>query len=334
MICFTNYGQTENSKNKTIAFYNVENLFDTIDDPDTFDEDYTLGGRYNYSKEDYEEKINKIAQVISEIGSSSTSDKPVLIGLAEIENMKVLKDLIRSKKLENIKYEIIHQDSPDLRGIDVALIYEPLSFSPVFFEFLELKLWNERGERIYTRDILYVQGILDFDEIHLFINHWPSRRGGKIKSQPKRLKAAYLVNKKIQKILAQDSEAKILVLGDFNDDPFDESIKNALSLNKSNPEQPVPIFYNPMEMMFKKGMNTLAYRDGINLFDQILVSKNLLKPSGSIKGHYFLRAGIYNPMYLINKQGRFAGYPKRSFNSQSYVGGYSDHFPVFIELAK
>ena len=334
IISFKNYGQTENSKIRTIVFYNVENLFDTIDDPDTFDEDYTLEGRYKYSKEDYKEKIDKTAQVISEIGSSRTNNKPVLIGLAEIENRMVLKDLIGSKKLENTNYDIIHQDSPDRRGIDVALIYETLTFFPVFYEFLELKLWNEHGERIYTRDILYVQGILDTDEFHLFVNHWPSRRGGKIKSQPKRIKAAYLVNQKIMEILSENPEAKILVLGDFNDDPYDESIKNALSLNKAHPEESDSIFYNPMERMFKKGMNTLAYRDGINLFDQILVSKSLIRNSALREGYYFLKAGIYNPMYLINKKGRFAGYPKRSFNSQRYDGGYSDHFPVFIELAK
>ncbi|UCE95043.1 MAG: endonuclease/exonuclease/phosphatase family protein [Flavobacteriaceae bacterium] len=330
----TNYGQVKDSNNKSIVFYNVENLFDTIDDPDTFDEDYTLEGRYNYSNRDYQEKIDKTAKVLSEIGYSGSKNKPILIGLAEVENRGVLKDLIHSKKLQNIHYEIIHKDSPDLRGIDVALIYQPFSFSPVFYEFLELKLWNDLGERIYTRDILYVHGVLDTDEIHLFVNHWPSRRGGKIKSQPKRLKAAYLVNKKVNEILIENPVAKILILGDFNDDPFDPSINEVLSLNKTNGEKAEPIFFNPMGQMFKKGMNTLAYRDGINLFDQILVSKSLLKSSGLTDGYHFLRAGIYNPMYLIHNKGRFAGYPKRSFNRQKYSGGYSDHFPVFVELSK
>ncbi|WKK65958.1 endonuclease/exonuclease/phosphatase family protein [Lutimonas zeaxanthinifaciens] len=334
LISFNNYGQIENSNNEIIAFYNVENLFDTIDDPDTFDEDYTLEGRYKYSRENYREKIDKTARVISEIGSSETKNKPVLVGLAEIENSRVLNDLLESDKFENNKYEIIHKDSPDHRGIDVALIYKPLNFFPIHYEFLELKLWNEQGERIYTRDVLYVHGILDSEEIHLFVNHWPSRRGGKLKSEPKRLKAAYLVNQKTNEILVQNPKAKILVLGDFNDDPFDQSIKDVLSRNKSTSKKTGPIFFNPMEKMFRKGMNTLAYRDGINLFDQILVSKSFMKNSNLIDGYYFLKAGIYNPAYLINMKGRFAGYPKRSFNRQKYDGGYSDHFPVFIELAK
>ncbi|MCA0933035.1 endonuclease/exonuclease/phosphatase family protein [Lutimonas saemankumensis] len=334
LISFCNYGQIKNSSSEIIAFYNVENLFDTIDDPDTFDENYTLKGLYNYSSENYKEKIEKTAQVISEIGASLSNKEPVLVGLAEIENNSVLQDLILSKKLENVKYEVIHKDSPDHRGIDVALLYRPNIFFPVNYEFLELKLWNELGERLYTRDVLYVQGVLDGDEIHLFVNHWPSRRGGKTKSQPKRIKAAYLVNQKVHEILAQESEAKILVLGDFNDDPFDQSIKAILSGNKDHRKNSEPLFFNPMQSMFKKGMNTLAYRDGINLFDQILISKSLLKSSCSSDGYHYVRSGIYNPLYLINMTGRFSGYPKRSFSGQKYDGGYSDHFPVYIELAK
>lgn len=328
------YGQKDKYTIRTIGFYNVENLFDTIDDPKTIDEAYTPSGKNHYSHRDYLKKIRKTAHVISEIGSSPKHMGPDLIGLAEIENIRVLQDLVRSKELHTKQYQIIHQDSPDRRGIDVALLYKPALFSPIEFEAIELKLWNENGERIYTRDILYVQGILDDEVIHIFVNHWPSRRGGKQRSDPKRMKAAFVVNKKSSKILTIDPNAKIFILGDFNDDPMDKSIKNGLLLTSDAENEHVKSFFNPMEKMHKKGMNTLAYRDGLNLFDQIILSNNLLKEAKNQSGFIFFRAGIYNPSYLITQGGKYKGYPLRSFENDHYAEGYSDHFPVFVELIR
>ena len=317
-----------------IAFYNVENLFDTVDDPETLDEDYTLSGKNHYSVNDYSQKISQTAQVISEIGTRATVQGPALIGLAEIENYRVLQDLVRTEALQDQYYQIIHQDSPDRRGIDVALLYQPALFNPIETETLELRLWNEEGARIYTRDILYVKGILEDEVIHVFVNHWPSRRGGKTRSHPKRMKAAYLVQKKSTQILLEDTDAKILIMGDFNDDPTDKSIKTGLMSSMGSKNEEVHNYFNPMEKMHKKGMNTLAYRDGLNLFDQIIISKSLLFDRQSPKGLFFRKAGIYNPAYLISQQGKYKGYPMRSFQNNSYAGGYSDHFPVFIELLK
>lgn len=319
---------------RTIGFYNVENLFDTIDDPETIDEAFTPSGKNHYSQVDYLGKIKNTASVISEIGSNRKNRGPDLIGLAEIENFNVLNDLIHTEELYRQQYQIIHQDSPDRRGIDVALLYKTAFFFPIETESIELRLWDEKGERIYTRDILYVQGILDDEVIHVLVNHWPSRRGGKTRSDPKRMKAAYLVKKKTNQILLREPNAKIFILGDFNDDPTDNSIKNGLLLPSELEKEISKNLFNPMEKMHKQGMNTLAYRDGLNLFDQIILSNNLLKSENSQASFFLYRAGIYNPSYLISQHGKYKGYPLRSFTNSRYAGGYSDHFPVFVELIK
>jgi exonuclease III len=326
--------QTKKYKVMTIGFYNVENLFDTIDDPDTIDEDYTLDGKNHYSHEDYKQKLKHMAKVISEIGSTLKSNGPVILGLAEIENFKVLHDLVQTDELQRGQYQIIHQDSPDKRGIDVALLYRQEFFSPLGTEFIEVKLWSEKGQRIYTRDILYVYGILEDEELHILVNHWPSRRGGKTRSNPKRIKAAYLVKQITDRILIENSSAKIIIMGDFNDDPGDESIKNGLLSVSAVEQETGKRFFNPMERMHKKGFNTLAYRDGLNLFDQIIICNNLIRADQEASGYLFFRAGIYNPSYLIAKQGKYRGYPLRSFENNRYSGGYSDHFPVYIELIR
>lgn len=337
LLIATNQTNKENSKKyhvKTIGFYNVENLFDTVDDSLTIDEDYTLNGKNHYSEEDYLEKIHKTAKVISEIGSDNDNRGPSIIGLAEVENYKVLQDLVNSFQLQSSAYQIIHKDSPDRRGIDVALLYTDQDFLPIDIKFVEVRLWNERGERIYTRDILYVNGILDNEEIHIIVNHWPSRRGGKSRSETKRMKTAYLVRQLTDSIFLNDPDSKILILGDFNDDPVDKSIKEGLLKPLQVENNTLYPFFNPMEIMFKKGWNSMAYRDGLHLFDQVILSSNLKRGSDGIKGYFFYRAGIYNPSYLISQKGKYKGYPLRSFENNHYAGGYSDHFPVYVELIK
>jgi len=337
LLIATHQNHEENSKKysiKTIGFYNVENLFDTTDDSLTLDEDYTLKGKNQYSEENYLEKIHKTAEVISKIGSGKDNGGPSILGLAEIENYKVLHDLVNSFQLQSSAYQIIQKDSPDRRGIDVALLYSEDDFLPIDTKFVDVRLWNERGERIYTRDILYVNGILDNDEVHIIVNHWPSRRGGKIRSESKRMKTAYLVRQLTDSITINDPDSKILILGDFNDDPIDKSIKEGLLQPLQIGNKTVNPFFNPMEVMYKKGWNSMAYRDGLHLFDQIILSSNLKRSSDKTDGYFFYRAGIYNPSYLISKKGKYKGYPLRSFENNHYSGGYSDHFPVYIELIK
>ncbi len=321
-------------KIRTIAFYNVENLFDTINSPDTFDEDFTPKGRNHYSSTIYRHKIENIGKVISQIGKKKANSPPAIIGLAEVENISVLKDLIQSSALKNYNYQIIHQDSPDLRGIDVAFLYRENAFQPIHFESFEVKLWEENGQRIYTRDQLLVSGFLDDELVHIIVNHWPSRRGGKIKSESKREKAAYVLQTAIDKIRREEKNPKMILMGDFNDDPTDRSIKNGLKSVKDVNKVNDSTFYNPMESMFQKGMNTLGYRDKINLFDQILLSSNCITPNHDFSVYQFYKAGVFNPKYLIQQKGKYKGYPYRSFQNSIFTGGFSDHFPVYIYLIK
>jgi len=326
--------QNNNYKIRTIAFYNVENLFDTINNPDTFDDDYTEKGKNKYSHTIYWDRIDKIGTVISKIGADKANTSPAIIGLAEIENRAVLEDLIRSKGLRGKNYQIIHFDSPDIRGIDVALLYQEKYFTPLDQKKYEVKLWEDSGKRIYTRDILLVSGLLDDEHIYIIVNHWPSRRGGKSRSNPKRAKAAYVAQQIIDKIRLDNKNAKIFIMGDFNDDPIDKSLKKGLISTGNYQNLEKESLYNPMEKMFAKGLNTLGYRDGLNLFDQILMSNAFISSDKNYETFKFYKAGIFNPEFLITQQGRYKGYPFRSYEYNSYSGGYSDHFPVYVYVIK
>lgn len=326
--------QNSNFKIRTIAFYNVENLFDTINNPETFDDDFTPQGKNEYTSKIYWKKINHISRVISNIGYESSKNSPVIMGLVEVENRAVVEDLVHSEYLKSKNYKIVHFESPDKRGIDVALIYQEKYFSPLDQKNFEVKLWDDEGIRIFTRDILLVNGILDGELIHIIVNHWPSRRGGQKRSKSKRAKAAYVMQQIMEQIRQEDKNAKIIVMGDFNDDPVDESIKKGILSVEKCTDMDQNSLFNPMEKMFKKGLNTLSYRDGLNLFDQILLSSSCIVSDNSFDSYKFYKAGIYNPSYIITQKGRYKGYPFRSFQNNNYTGGYSDHLPVYIYLIK
>ena len=328
------YCQTTTYKIRTISFYNVENLFDTIDNPETFDEDFTKKGRYRYTSRIYRDKIEHISRVISEIGHEKTKTSPVMVGLAEVENRDVLEDLINSKNLKNGRYKIVHFDSSDRRGIDVALLYKEEFFKPLDQKAFEVRLWDESGKRIYTRDQLLVTGLLDNELIHIIVNHWPSRRGGQLRSSSKREKSAYVTKQIIETIKTAYLNPKIIIMGDFNDDPKDLSIKEGLTTVDNIQSLNSNTLFNPMERMFASGYHTLGYRDNINLFDQILLSEACVSKNKTYKTFKFYMAGIYNPGYLITPTGRYIGYPYRTFQNDTYNDGYSDHFPVYIYLIK
>lgn len=324
------FSQGSESIRRIVGFYNLENLFDTIDDPDTFDEDYTPLGKLNYSSYDYKRKLRKLSSVIASMGSNGNDLGPHLIGVSEVENRQVLEDLISQPDLESQPYAIVHVDSPDRRGIDVGLIYREDIFFPLSHESLEVRIWDESGQRIFTRDVLWVHGILDAEEIHVLVNHWPSRRGGASRSSAKRIKAAYVNKKTIERIRGEYPKAKILILGDFNDDPTDKSLVQGLGAQSGKHLDSLG-FFSPMIRLFKSGYNTLVYRDQIHLFDQILLSSNFVNSKPG-QGFKFAGAGIYNPPWLHVREGKYKGYPNRSFQNGRYAGGYSDHFPVFITL--
>ena len=265
-LVFTLNGYNQNKGKqydiRTIAFYNVENLFDTINDPRKFDDDRTPEGKDKYTSKVYWDKIDKLSKVIADIGFDDTKTSPALIGVSEVENQQVLEDLIASEKLKNSYYGIIHYDSPDERGIDVALLYQKRYFKPINQSSYPLYIYNENGKRDYTRDQLLVSGLLDGELIHVIVNHWPSRSGGE-------------ANKRIiDSLQAIDKNARIITMGDLNDDPTNISIRDVLKAEgkKTAVKRPTGL-YNPMDDMHRRGLNTLAYRDGLNLFDQIIFTQ-------------------------------------------------------------
>ncbi len=317
----------------TVAFYNVENLFDTEDDPITFDDDRTPLGKDVWTVEKYQDKIKNIAKVISEIGFETTNTAPAVIGLCEIENLQVLEDLVNHPVLQKFNYKIIHYDSPDKRGIDVALLYQKSLFDLEDSQSRRLLIYEleDPTKRVYTRDQLVVTGSLNGEPINIIVNHWPSRGGGEAKTNYRREKAAELNNQIIDSIYLKNPYSKIISMGDFNDGPTNRSFKKVLRTNSDRATIGVQELYNPMELLAKNGKGSLAYRDGWNLFDQILVSESLL---GSREGLQFYQAGIFNMPYLITLSGQYRGYPFRSYDYSDYTGGFSDHFPVFIYLVK
>ena len=334
-ISFSLFAQEKKTyKITTVAFYNVENLFDYEDDPLTFDDDRTPTGKDHWTEEIYHAKLKNMAQVLSEIGAETTGTSPVLIGVCEVENRRVLEDLLNQEPLIDKDYGIVHFDSPDRRGIDVALLYQKKIFTPTNYEAHELKIYedNDPTQRIYTRDQLLVSGILDGEKIHIIVNHWPSRSGGEARSRFKRMKAAKLNKQIIDSLFSEDPYAKIITMGDLNDDPNSPSVREVLKPKKNKEKVGLRELYNPMEELFKKGLGTLAYRDGWNLFDQMIVSAELTKTEYT--SYRFYKAGIYNKSYLANPRGQYKGYPYRSYADGGFTGGYSDHFPVYLYLIK
>jgi len=331
---FTGFSQEKTYSIRTLAFYNLENLFDTINDPTKNDEASPMMELKGNKSKVYWDKIDKLGKVISLLGVDKAKNSPAIIGVSEIENRAVLEDLVHSKFLKKKRYEIIHYESPDKRGIDVALLYQPRYFKPVHHESFELRAYRN-NYRVYTRDQLLVSGYLDDEMIHVIVNHWPSRSGGEAKSRPLREKAAYLNTQIIAKVRKNDPEAKIITMGDFNDDPTNTSFKKVLQTKGEKSDIGPLDLYNPFEDMHKRGLNTLGYRDNINLFDQMVLTAPLLDQGDKDFSSYkFFKAMIFNKRFLINKKGRYKGYPYRSFSNGQYTGGYSDHYPVYLYLIK
>lgn len=317
----------------TVAFYNLENLFDTINNPNKFDEASPIM-ELNFNRGDvYKKKVKNMAKVISEIGADVSKNSPVIIGISEVENRQVIEDLANDSALVKKDYGIVHFESPDARGIDVALMYQKAFFTPIQTSNHELKIYDDNTrKRVYTRDQLLVSGKLEGELIHVIVNHWPSRSGGEARSRPKRIAAAKLNKRIIDSLQAIDPYAKIFTMGDLNDDPTNASVKDILKAEKDKDKVKLKGIYNPMEDFFRKGLGSNAYRDAWSLFDQILITKPLLEKDYS--SFRFYKAGIFNKQYLTNKKGRYKGYPFRSFADGSFTNGYSDHFPVYVHIIK
>jgi hypothetical protein len=313
-----------------IAFYNVENLFDTINDPLMRDDDFTPEGSYQWTSERYYEKLDNLSFVIDKIGNKYNNIRPVILGLSEVENLTVLEDLVQTERLKPFDYGIVHYDSPDRRGVDVALIYQKNRFEVIHS--YPYKFTVEDRDDFYSRDQLLVSGILDGDTIHIIVNHWPSRRGGQKESAPLRNAAADLNRHIVDSLLVLNPNSKIIVMGDFNDDPDDPSVLKHLKTKGNKKKLNDGDLYNTMWDLYKKGIGTLAYRGNWNLFDQIIISQGLL--DNNKETYELFAAHVFNDNFLISQEGRFAGYPYRTYSGGSYIGGYSDHLPCYIILVK
>ena len=358
IFCFFTEVQAQQKKYvlRTVAFYNFENLFDTIDNPNN-DDEWTPNGLQRWTSEKYRQKLENLSTVLMQIGTNDKQkEAPTFIGGSEIENRNVLEDLVKHPNIVKEDYGIVHFDSPDKRGIDVALLYKKKYFKPTSFVNIPLIIYrgksNEKvketdvdksdedksdedkieitiNSRVYTRDILLVTGFLDGEEINVLVNHWPSRSGGEKKSSPFREAAARLASKVMDSVYKINPKAKIILMGDLNDGTYNKSVKVGLGAKSKKAEVAQFGVYNPFEQMFKDGNATLFYRDSGDIFDQIMVSETLIQEDHST--YQYWKAGIYNKPFMIEKFGKYAGYPLR--HSANEIG-YSDHFPVYIYLIK
>ncbi|MEY3499175.1 MAG: hypothetical protein RL308_844 [Bacteroidota bacterium] len=343
--------QEKKYKVHTVAFYNLENLFDTINGPN-FDEEYLPQKGWTLKK--YKQKLDNLGRVLPQIGTSDKqNESPVLIGVCEVENRGVLEDLVKNYQLIGKDYGIVHYDSPDKRGIDVALLYQKKFFKPTSSVNVPLLIYRDAAKtnkkekieveektddvaettlidtRVYTRDVLLVTGLLDGEEINIMVNHWPSRSGGEKKSSPFREAAGRLDRKIMDSVYKSNPNAKIISMGDLNDGSYNKSVKEGIGAKLKKEDVKEFGVYNPFEEMARKGNASLFYRDSGDIFDQIMVSESLIKTDYS--SFRYWKAGIYNKSFLIETAGQYKGYPKRNSPSEP---GFSDHFPVYIYLIK
>lgn len=328
----TSYAQTKTYHPAIIGFYNLENFYDTVNNPIVDDEEFLPNGDRHYNTHIYLDKVDRLTSVISEMGTDINPDGLALLGVAEIENDTVLMSLVQHKSLKSRNLKIIHYDSPDRRGIDVGLLYNPKYFNPLFSAPLFVQLPGGSKESYFTRDILYAKGILDGDTIHILVGHWPSRSGGEERSAPARAAAAGVCKKIVDSLMAINTNSKVLIMGDLNDDPTSPSMTRILQAKGSESKLKAGGLYNPWYDFYKKGIGTIAYQDSWGLFDQIVISKAWLDKTQ--KGYFFQKATIFNREFLVQQTGKYKGYPKRTWDGITYNYGYSDHFPVFVTMLK
>jgi len=313
-----------------VAFYNVENLFDTINSPGINDVDFTPQGSNRWNAARYNEKLRNLAEVIEKLGADRTPDGPAVLGLAEVENRAVLVDLSQQERIRQRNYQVVHYAGPDRRGIDVAFMYQPK-----YFKYISSKPYPTvvpGRDDFRTRDQLLVTGELLGERMHFIVAHWPSRSGGEKRSRPLRIAAADIARSIIDSIQAAEPGAKVIFMGDLNDDPTDRSVRRHLRSNGNVSRLKDDELFNPFVDYFRKGIGTLAWRDSWNLFDQILLTPSLV--GSNYAGFQFFRADVFNPPFMRQPFGRFQGYPFRSYGGGVYLGGYSDHFPTYVLLIR
>jgi hypothetical protein len=334
LLFLTGFSQDGKQQYKVaiVGFYNLENLYDTVDNPIVNDEEFLPSGPRNYNTRIYTDKLNKLATVISQMGTDMNPDGPALLGVAEIENDTVLTDLANHPLLKKRGYRIVHFDSKDIRGVDVAMYYNPKYFTVEQTDKLFVQLPGGSKDAYFTRDVLWVKGQLDGETVQIYVNHWPSRSGGEERSAPAREAAAQVVKNHIDSIARMDPQAKIVIMGDLNDDPVSPSVAAVLQAKGKQKEVMKGGLFNPWMDLYKSGVGTLAYQDSWNLFDQIIISYPWLKKEQ--EGFFYYQPQIFNRPFMNENVGRYKGYPMRTWDGNTYRGGYSDHYPTYLVLLK
>jgi hypothetical protein len=320
--------RVEKERGSRIMFYNCENLFDIYDDSIKDDGKFTPEGAYHWTKSKYYKKLDNISKVITSVGGWNP---PELVGLCEIENKKVLLDLTKQSSLYILNYNIIHKESPDKRGIDVALLYQPQKYKPIYNKFIKIVFPKNRQKK--TRDILYSKGVLSGDTVHIFVNHWPSRWGGQLESEGNRVYVASVLRKITDSIAMVNKYSNIIIIGDFNDTPVDKSLSETLGVfNDTSTINPNSLYNITKISSSYKNKGTIKYHSKWYKFDNIIISGSLLSNDNNVN---MLTDGfsIFNAYFLLEKDVKYMGYkPYRTFIGYKYNGGYSDHLPVFIDF--
>jgi exonuclease III len=317
------YSQDNRSQPVRLMFYNVENLFDIFDDTLKDDNDFLPGGLMRWNITRYNKKINSIYKTIVAAGEWNP---PAVVAFCEVENRKVLEDLVYGTYLSKYNYSIIHEESPDQRGIDVCLIYRKDYAGPIAYRYWIPKEF--KGEKFTTRSVLYTKWVIGADTVHIIVNHWPSRRGGVLAMEGLRMKIAAMVREKVDSLMMiSSSEAKIIIMGDFNSTPDDQELKSLII--SSEPDNSL---VNLSEYLAADGQGTYRYLGTWEMIDQIIVSGKLLNCN---KGIYTSAQNlkIFRPDFLIGKDPKYPGsIPLSTYRGYRYQGGFSDHLPVLLDL--
>ncbi len=332
LLAATANAQQSNYRVSLIGFYNLENFYDTINDPFKDDEEFLPNSIHNYNTFVYRDKVQRLATVISQMGTDITPDGLAMLGVAEVENDTVLNDLVNHPLLQKRNLKIVHYNSPDVRGVDVGFLYNPKYFTVLESRPYFVTLPGGAKDSYLTRDVLYVKGVLDGDTVFAFVNHWPSRRGGEERSAPGRAAAANVVKIRMDSVLAINPHYKIVVMGDLNDDPVSPSVAKVLGAKGKQQDVSTTGLFNPWVDFYKQGIGTSPYQDAWGLFDQVMISGAWLSKEQS--GYRYLKSVVFKKEFMIEQTGKYKGYSKRTWNGNTYNYGYSDHFPVYVVTVK
>jgi len=335
----------EKTQNYVIGFYNLENLFDIYDDPSKNDAEFLPDGKNQWTEAKYEEKLHNMSRVLRAMKEENGCYHTIL-GISEIENRMVIEDLLIQKLIEDNNYQIVHYDGPDRRGVDVALLYNPDQFTymdsesiPYTFEGSKVAITLNQEEQDYfkTRDILMVHGTIDSEHFAFYVTHLPSRLGGK--GGDLRSRGAEIIYNHSQEMEKKYPDIKVVVMGDMNDDPFDESMALWLHGRRTVEETQPGDFFNPYYEMLENGYGSLCYQGVWSIYDQELVNYNLatapdggLKIRKIVKDKYYGR--IFHQPFMTTRKGQYKGYPFRTFSGGAFIGGFSDHYPTYIVISK